>query len=503
MAHTVPAKDVAERGKTFQAMLGQSYMQLASKDYKGAAVTLRAIIADPKFASEPGKARLSAYYLLSQALYQTGDTEGSYTVLLQGGDALPEQRDGQYWMVRAAQAFGLQKTEDAADSLAEGVKTAPQFLTAFGEGGDDLVRDVTGKAFALKGGGAHALGLMEALWAAHYRPQNAFKADDILWFHLFELYAAKGEDDKAKTVLASLHQPRSVIALRADKRYARFVADGPGKGDFMLTLTQYLDETRALAAANPTKLEGVVTLASRLVEANQAQQAMDVLDAAGARIEAAPKDKPAFDDIDMQMNWVLDARAEALLLLGKSNGEDSQKAVVDAQKQANDIAQAKGFDVVSQRINLADIFFQHNENQKAADLLADIDLTQASPYGIMAAQEARVCAYSGLGDKTNATKALDYMKAHAGDSEKLLRAALLCSGDLDGLANLLIANLDDPVTRNATLIQLQNYLPDKNPSTFLQQENKKAREVWGRPDVQTAVARYGVIDTYPVIAPFN
>jgi len=194
----------------------------------------------------------------------------------------------------------------------------------------------------------------------------------------------------------------------------------------------------------------------------------------------------------------MDIRQRALRVERTFSDDEARQKAIAAQTEADKIAKAKNIDVVSQKINLADTYFETDQNQKAVDTLADIDLSRTSPYGAMAAQEGRVCAYSGLGDKANAKIALDYMKAHESDSPVLLRAALRCAGDLDGLAHFLIANLDDPSTRNMTLAELQDYLPSPHAGAFAKRETAKDDEVRGRPDVQAAIARYGTIDRYPI-----
>ena len=69
----------------------------------------------------------------------------------------------------------------------------------------------------------------------------------------------------------------------------------------------------------------------------------------------------------------------------------------------------------------------------------------------MAAEEVRACAYAQLNDQSSLAKSLDYIRSHATDGYGPTRSALLCANDLDGLAAITIARLDDPLLRNDTL----------------------------------------------------
>ncbi len=480
-------------------LIGKAQEDLAKGDATGAISDLRQTIASPDFLIAPTEWRGGTLVSFVQIETKTFGEAAAFDSLVELGTNTPGLRaTPEYQYVLMSAAYDLHKDAVAADTLAALVRADPTLFARLGESGDFTVHDIVDRAWKLKDGTAVSLRLLEALRDTGYHSQNVFWSDEPKWFHLFEAYVATGQDAKARALAATFTEPLTLIQLRADKRYTAYAADGPGRGDFKAALDAHLRDIKDLANAHPRLLEGQVVLATYFVTLNRPNDALKVLDDATAAIKAAPQGQPPYDDLDRQLSWVMDVRHRALRIESTSSDDEARQKATDAQAEADKIAKAKNIDVVSQKINLADTYFEIDQNQKAVDTLADIDLSRASPYGVMAAQEGRVCAYSGLGDKANAKIALDYMKAHEGDSPVLLRDALRCAGDLDGLATFLIANLDDPSTRATTLAELQDYLPSPHTSAFAKRENAKDDQVRARPDVQAAIARYGTIDSYPI-----
>jgi hypothetical protein len=496
---TSASEQAAAPPTALAALAGEAWMKLLRGDATGAIADLQKAALNPDFPSAPQAFRARVYVLFFQAESKAHGDAAAYRGFIELGErnpALRTQTDYLFFEMRAAQA--VHEDVDAADSLAALVKADPAVLPRLGEDGDFTVRDIVDRTYRLKDGGRTTLRLLEALHDTGYHANNVFWPNEPMWFHLFEAYVATDQQTKARALVASFTDPNSLIGLQADNRYAAYAADGPGKGDFKAAADTYLKALEDLAAANPRKLEGQVVVADYLVTLNRPADALRILDAAEASIRAAAKGHAPYDDLDAQLDWAMDARTRALEILTTVSDAEALKAATASQEKADRTAKAKKIDPVSQKINLADTYLAEGQNPKAISTLADIDLSRASPYGVMAAEEARACAYSGLGDQAHAKVALDYMKAHVDDSPRLLRSALRCAGDLDGLAGLLIASLDNPVTRNATLVELQHYLPALHVTAFEKREAAKEVQVRGRPDVQAAIARYGRVNTYPI-----
>ena len=115
----------------------------------------------------------------------------------------------------------------------------------------------------------------------------------------------------------------------------------------------------------------------------------------------------------------------------------------------------------------------------------------------MAAMYVRACAYKQLGDSAKLAETMSYMTAHSSAGYGPYRSALLCTGDSDGMAASLVARLDDPLTRNETLLWLQGYLngPQSDFEKALQDVSDAAA---AHPEVQAAIAKYGHVESYPI-----
>ncbi len=135
--------------------------------------------------------------------------------------------------------------------------------------------------------------------------------------------------------------------------------------------------------------------------------------------------------------------------------------------------------------------------------LADLHNESASVYGQMVAEQVRACAYATLGDKDKLKASLDIIRAHESDARDLLASSLTCAGDEDAVAALTIARLDDPDQRNDELVNDQDYLPAPHPTAYDKAYTDHFANVLKRPDVKAAIAKYGVVESYPAFPPEN
>lgn len=460
--------------------------KLTAQDYPGARLLLNDVVADPAFADLPASVRHGILSTLAMTESMAGDQAAAYDHLVAAGPATGDATDQMYYgtMMGAAAATGHKDV--ATDAFLGLVRVAPTSAQYFEVG---FVVQVEREARARDDKGATRKALLEALWTAHYRGPNMYLTPERAWFDLFEIYVADGETDKAHEVMTAFREPTTVIRLRADKRYAPFLVTYPKAGDFKASLEASLAEARALMLAHPRDLEGVSALAVRLADAGQLDESLKLADDALAKIAAAPKDKPVYDDQAEQLQWIHMTRATVMQRLGRTEDQ------VKTQEVARDSA-AGSRDDVSQAINLGDEYYASGRPQDALDAVKNVD-NHVSAYGQMAANEVRACAYKQLGDTAKLAETMAYMKAHSEDGYSPYRSALLCTGDADGMAANLIERLDNPVTRNETLTWMQGYLSE--PSTeFYKQEEQVAKTACSRPEVQAAVAKYGNVEFYPM-----
>ncbi len=466
------------------ALISQGARQLDAKDDAGAIETYSAAIANPVFASTSREKQLSVYYGLGLAESDNGDDDAAFAAM-DKGRALAGDGDDAFWYSYAIIAHIDHHYDAAADGLANYARLSPDHLNDMDDDEVSLIVRDSGKA-----GGNAKQNLLEALWGAKYHPSNPFWTGEWLWSELFEIYAVQGNDDKAREILPALVSPDSVLDIRIDNRFARFVAADPGRFDYGKAQDAEIASDRQLADAHPDLLAGVHNLAEDLGHAGQLDAALQVTGDAIAKAEA---DHQAYSDSGDYLRWVHDGRAGALARLGRWD-EAAAEMVLARQLSGSD-------DKVSQTINLADIYYEMGKPQDALDTVKDMDAGTASPYGVMSADEARACAYAELGDGEKLAETLHYVTAHIDDGWEPARSALLCAGDVDRLAMHVIARLDDPDTRVETLVSAQDYMPLPHPSAMQTKMAGTWAKVMGRDDVTAAIAKYGVIISVPTYPP--
>lgn len=385
------------------------------------------------------------------------------------------------WQMRVRAAAWTDDFDDASASLIVLSQRWPGKVSGLA---DQTIGHVTANvSTAVSQDRAYALfgTLIDAGWV----PNDAFLDVDELLLALTRHCLERGDIARAKAYGARIRAPDILIAMRADKRFDEVVAAAPDRFDVVKALDGDLARYRALQAAQPEKLEGVVTLAAHLNSMGRESEALALIDAALARIAAG---KPFADQAE-KLNWAYDARSTALIGLGRGNEATStmaRGAVVDENGEPN----------VSQAINLADIYNGMGRPDDALASVARIDLNYPSPYGRMSLQGARACAYAQRHEKEKLMPLLAYLKSHAGDGERVALEAFVCADDLDGAAAMVTAQLDDPAQRGAILLKLQDY--PARPSAFSPDFHRRWLEIRARPDVQAAIARVGRIQFYPM-----
>ena len=493
--HIVKLPAVAPAGQTAKARIDAAAANIDNGKAAEAAADMRDMIAAPDFATASTSIKASAYFMLALAEEDLKDYAAAYDHLMKVREVVSSP-SRYYWIQLTQVALHLDKDADAVEALTGAINAEPARASELYM---PFVGNVVRLSAQLKDGNVARQKLLEALWDAKYTPDNPFWSAQWFWSSLLEIYAAKGMDDKARQIAAVLTDPDLIIGLRVDTRYSRFVAGAPFGGDVAEALDGELAELTAKAAANPGLLAGAQSVGSALLKRNRLPEALAVLDAAIARAEKATNDKPAFTDQDDQLRWLYDTRSRVLAKMGR------HEEVLAAQLKARDIALAAKDDTVSQTINLGDIY---NSLGRPADALAAVKGIDdkgdgASIYGLMSAEEVRACAYAQTGDKAGLARSLAFMEAHADEGYGPYEAALLCADDGDGLAQLIISRLDDPELRNATLVDLQTYLALPHPTPVDAQLAARFETVKARADVQAAVAKYGVIESYPIFPPFN
>ncbi|MBP2158392.1 MULTISPECIES: hypothetical protein [Asticcacaulis] len=471
------------------AILRQGRAKAEKGDWAGAKESYQSVIDNPVFPRLAPEMRHFAYYVLAAAELYNDEAEAAYTHMVAAAEAAPKKMDGSDWLFFANVAFEAGKSEAAGDAAVRAVTEFP----------DEVKKADSWRVFSLanrfddiRDDRVRYQKFLEGLRGINYVPEAAFTTAETLWFDLFTIYADRGDDAKAQGLADGLTESFTVVRRQTDKRYQRFVPAGDDA--YVKALEGDIAVARSLMTRHPAKMEGVQSLAETLKNANRLPEALKLADEALAKVDAAPKDKPAFEDLKDYHAWTLGTRSDILMLMGRHDD------ALAAQTRARDVAVTADQDTVSHRINLGGVL---NDLGRPADALAEVkevDSKKTSKYGVMAAEEVRACAHAQRGDKAALATSLDYMRTHADDGENVLQSALLCANEMDEAAKRLIARLDDPLKRGPALARVQTYLPKLQPTAWQKTVDGRLAALIARPDVQAAVVKYGVIRRYPVFS---
>lgn len=482
-AHTTPVS----QPQTLESLFASLDRQLKAEQYGDANTSLLAITAHPQFSQLPSEVQLACYRLLALIQLDAGALDASYGSLLKAGNLPGEVLDSDYWHLRAKLALQLKKKTDAVSAMTALASRFPQELHTMDR---HFITSIVRLSDEIEDGKVSKRKLLEALHAAVYTPQDSAYSAEWLFFDLFEIYVADKATEKATDIAAEMIEPENLIRFRIDKRYATYrqVTDAEIAAAFEAQLVRH----RAFADSHPRLLAGPSLVAGDLDNLARSEEGLKLIDEALAKIAAAPKDKPAYDDLADQHNWALDTKYRLLTQLGRY--AEAEQAL----KQGRDAAIAAGDDLVSQKINLGGFYNVLGRPQEALKEVADIKPEHASIYGQMSAEEVRACAYAQTGETTKLKASLDLMLKNAKDAYWPLETALLCAGESDTLAKVIIAQIEDPDTRTGALMNIQTYLPDGHPTPAEAAREALRQKTLARADLQAAVRKHGEIASLPV-----
>ncbi|WKL57739.1 hypothetical protein Q1W73_01795 [Asticcacaulis sp. ZE23SCel15] len=455
-------------------------------DTAGVVATLKEMITHPDFGGLFVDIRRDLYIQLAYYQFKQKAYADAEATLDKAGALKGTPMTAGYWLMRSDLSIMMDKP---AVSVAAFTQLARQFPEELLKPNPAYVFRRVYLSESLDDKAAYR-DLLEALHDIPLITRGTYNAED-LWFELLEIHLADGNPDKAKAVANGFKTPYSLIRLKVDNRYQalRAVSDA----NIEAALETELDGYRATIKANPRQFSEVLRLVNTLMEHNRASASLAILDTELARIESAPKDRPAFEDLDETYVWAIHDRAQLLKQMGRE--DDAEKAFIKASQIAvNSDMDANGF-----IINMASFYISQSNPKAALKALEAVDL-KASLFAQMAAESMRVCAYAQMGETIKITPSLDLMLKPENVSAAYLplTIALACARDGDQLARQLILRLDDPKTRNDALMSIQAYQDAAGSTAYDLGLNAFYKQTLAREDVQAAVRKYGQIIPVPM-----
>ena len=366
----------------------------------------------------------------------------------------------------------------AADTLTQMLSRDPDAIKAFN---NDFLRNFArdsrldaDRRFAVQAQ------LLAADWTA---PHLAF-----VWLDHIDGLLARGRDEEALKVVDRIRSGPGVLQLRALRRYDGLVAAyGVERLDVSAAYARDAAERQAAAAAPDASLEVASDWADTLFFAVRFDEALAVLDS----LLAKPAPPAGSRDADRRP-WLADTRARILQEMGR---EDE---AIAAQRSA--IVAGLDNDRVSHTINLGWLNLRQGRPSEALAAVSAFEAADASPYGVMQAEQVRACAGHLADQPAVAEPALAYMRDHWRDAPAAYQYSLACRDDADAVAELLIRRLRDPALAAEAVAEFHDRLQAPRPTAFDARIDRLNREVRARAEVQTAFDAVGRAFAIPTLS---
>jgi hypothetical protein len=480
------ARDVEQHTiNSFEDQLAAIGTRMVFGDTAGALEDIKRITASPEFARTSTDLRTRAYTIQAVIEATSGAYKDAQDDLLLIEDVVPGDFS-LYWQYRWIVSLTLNDYEDAVWALSILVQYYPDVSSLPAA---DILRTMYYARVAYRVDEAFAV--YDALWRRKYAPKEHQSSLEELWVPYLALLQGRGGGSAAAEVAATLRDPQSVQLLAVDRRFAALAPPDPDAA-FRKSLEADLYQQRsATPGKNERSLQHALDVATALAANNELPAALDLLDTSVWLVRDGAEAAPHFDDVPQALPLVHQERAYILELLGGWSEAGT------ARVEARDAALITGTGVVITRVNLGVFYDLTGEPDKAIKSVTGIYPDASSPFGLIAAESVRTCAYAVKGDDILLEGSLDYVRAHVEDGYTPAKFALLCSGRLDELAALIIKRLADENTRLEQLLDVQTYLPNDKATDLAKTVDSRMAEVIARPDVAAAIKQVGIVRSWP------
>lgn len=461
------------RPDTFDELVSRLDPAMAENRLEDALAIASAITAHPDFPLASDATRLAATYLIGLLNLELGHPDAAVTPLVTATTMNGATAD--HWIARidAQERTGDRIT--AAHSLAEMIARFPGVATRL---------DPTYLIYmATDPDPAMGLELRAALLNSDWHDP----AESVAWLlHVDELLAS-GALDRARAVVARITDPKDLVQIHAVHRYDRLTADLPPL-DIPAVFAAALAEHRREASAPDADLQAYQTLAFALFARGQLTEALTATDTA-----LALPDAEVGSETWRSRTWVMDTRARVLMALGRGNDAAVQSQAAAARIEA-------GSTDLSQAINLGWLYLRLDRNAEALATTTGVDESAGATFDVMLTVQVRACAATALGDGPTAEAAYAFLADNWRVAPRAVMDALLCRGDVDGAAAVMVRRLEDADLAITAFAELHTYLPAPDPTPFDTRLVDGDAIIAARPDVMAARDRIGRLFSIPILA---
>ena len=455
-----------------------SLYSLARTDQAQAAVLLKRLLADPRFPTESAGVRHDAHSLSTALALEAENYKQALISARLRAAADPGVMDDWYPLAMLELHDG--NKEEAAKGLSHLARTWPEHAHTID------ITAVSQLVYQSKLPPAARLELLQALTSADWRQGRS--ANSGLWYELTLMQLLEGNIDQARESAQHVATAEFIIKLRSDKQFDPLIDRTSPRFNVGLAAQNEVDTLQMLASASPDSLQLRNELTDAMLMSGMTLAALRHADLILAKMDQTSSDDPLFTDMEDRV-WTMNNRAVALRRLGRS---DEGIFELEAASRLGEDGQPN----VSQILNLAQSYCSMAQPQKAREALARLG-DGLSPYGQMvkASSEHRIAVQTQ--DRDASRKALHYLRENRSLSQSLYLWALLETNQLEQAAELMKGLLASPADRSEALSWAQESLEaPQQAGDIIPEANFKA--VLARPDVQSAIAAVGHVESYPV-----
>jgi beta-barrel assembly-enhancing protease len=452
---------------------------LESAGFEKRFAALQEVIAAPSFAGIPREKQYDQLLLEGKLGIALEKPRKGYVFIARAADMSEATLDVRLLQVQTARTLGYKA--DVVNGMKALVHRWPDQVANLPTGLLEAVvresSDVPGDAY---------LSLLQALYAMHWKLKWDIEPS-AAWHDLSLLLLEQGSLSEAIDVAAHVNDTYVLIGMRADRRFDALVAALPMKFDIAAAAARELEGFEAASEREPLSL----ALKSQVLAAlgNQEHYAAMLAesDSIASAIDSTNFPAKLFVDYYEQYRVFLNLRAAALQREGRTEEAVAQFIAAAAGNNPN------------QLIGLAAFYCDLGRPADALDPIRRVR-GDTSPYGAMQLESVRLEAAVQLGDRSQISSSLRYLKNHSADAPGAYLDALLSMNDQDRAADVLAGQLLDPHQRQESLTRVQDYvLPPQTPRGM--EITSRWRQVIARKEVQTAIHKVGRVESYHLEAP--
>jgi tetratricopeptide (TPR) repeat protein len=475
------AKSPAPEPPAATQQLAEAMELVAEKNWPQALEALRTIIEGKSFGGLSSDFRYKALSAAGRVAIYHGPPELGYEYL--GRVVALPQSNYVDWLERLRMADKLGRKADSIGTLTALIRRWPDRAEELNA--DYILHAVDDAELS---GHAAAIGLLEALNAAHWKLKWDIEPS-AAWRDLALLLLENKRFAEANEVAHHVTDAYVLIAMRSDRRFDAVVAANPVQFDIEAAADREFNGRQAAAEKAPQSLKLRFLVIDSLLRQQHYEAALAASDSILLDIRSTNYPQRLYEDYDDERPWFLNLRSIALQRVGRWD-----EAV--AQLNAASLLLEKYSGNVNELINLAYLYCDLARPKDALSAIGRL-VAPTSPIGTMTKEAVRVDAFYQLGDSKQVEHSLRYLRSHRADFPGAYEVALITVNQLDRAASELVAELFDKDQRQDALEHLQHYAPTPGTQRHMDREARR-RAVIARPEVQAAIRAVGRVETYPL-----